>query len=1156
MWIKRKKLYLNYVRRNYYAINYEKLNPMYLWFIAITLILPLFVPLFLSQQAQAATVTWDGGGADTNWSTCANWSSDTCPTSTDDVVFSGSGTSTLSVGTSIRSLDMNGYTGTLTHNGAVSLNIGDATAGAGNIALRLGSGMTYTLGSVSTSALNFLSTSATQQTITTGGKVTGNVTLQGNGSSYILGDALTATGGTINVSRGIFDDGGFNITAAAFASSSTNTRTVTFGATTHTFTTVGTSWQTSTITNMTFTPGTSTIILSGANTDFFGGTLTFNNVEITGSGAPSMENASTFANLTRTGTAALDDKLVMEASITVTGTLTLTGNSSTNRLTISALTPGTAQTITCNGSIVVTNADFRDITAAGTASWDLSGATGGSGNALGNTGITFTTGRTLYGVATGNWNSTAVWSLSSGGAAGAAIPLPQDNIVLDANSGAITVTANMLRLGTNITCTGYTGTLVIGNSATEREIQGNFTLVAGMTATNIQGNIEFTGRSSHTLTSAGKTLIGGSNRFITFNGFGGTYTLQDDLVTEPATSADVDGVRLQSSSTLNANGFNVTTAGVSVETGTTLNMGAGTWTIQSTAAGTKWAVNPAATVNASTSTIVLAGATANLRTFGGGGKTYHTLTYTVAGSTGGLDITGSNTFNTINFSDVTNARTLRFTAGTTTTITSSFNVNGTATKLMTIGSITAASHTLTYSGAGDVSSDYLSISRSTATPADTWYAGANSTDGGNNSGWIFTAPPSGTAPNAPTSLIQRKVDDTSLAEGAWTNETTVEFVATATDTDNPDTLQICVEKDLLGTSFSNTEDACGTGVAYAGSGVSVMVSIGSQTDASEYHWQARVKDAGGLYSAWVSYPTPTPNAETARDYGIDTTAPTGGTVYDGTTTDVDEDFNNGSLSQLSANWSGFNSNVSGLNKYQYSIGTSAGATDVRGWTDNGTTASVTASSLTLDTSKIYFFNVRAVDNAGNTQSPVISSDGQMVLPDLSFTVSSTSMTFADLTSSSSPAFTDGDDTSDGRKTTLTTSTNAFNGYVIRAFATALLTSGANTIADYNGGTYASPDSWQSGDTGFGFTSTDTSVQGTNIFQAATCPGGNALSGPGCFAPFTLTGPGDIVADHTASVSGTPISNEAFDIYYQVRVTYSQHAKTYSTSVIYTNTPTY
>ena len=66
---------------------------------------------------------------------------------------------------------------------------------------------------------------------------------------------------------------------------------------------------------------------------------------------------------------------------------------------------------------------------------------------------------------------------------------------------------------------------------------------------------------------------------------------------------------------------------------------------------------------------------------------------------------------------------------------------------------TSGSITFTYTGtqatlsksSGTVSVDYLSIGNSIATGGATWYAGANSVDVGNNTGWIFTAPPTATA---------------------------------------------------------------------------------------------------------------------------------------------------------------------------------------------------------------------------------------------------------------------------------------------------------------------------------------------------------------------------------------------------------------------------
>jgi hypothetical protein len=196
---------------------------------------------------------------------------------------------------------------------------------------------------------------------------------------------------------------------------------------------------------------------------------------------------------------------------------------------------------------------------------------------------------------------------------------------------------------------------------------------------------------------------------------------------------------------------------------------------------------------------------------------------------------------------------------------------------------------------------------------------------------------------------------------------------------------------------------------------------------------------------------------------------------------------------------------------------------------------------------MYFCNVRANDTAGNTSS-VVSSNGQLVAPSVTFAIGSNSIAFANLNA--------GDSYTDSKSTTLTTSTNAYGGYIVRAFMPASLTYGSKTIPAFNGGTYASPDSWQSGDTGLGYTTVDTSVQGSNIFQAATCPGGSTLSSPGCFAPFATSGPGDIIADHTSNVTGSSISNEVFTLTLKLKVTNLQAAGRYTSSFVVGVTPTY
>ena len=443
----------------------------------------------------------------------------------------------------------------------------------------------------------------------------------------------------------------------------------------------------------------------------------------------------------------------------------------------------------------------------------------------------------------------------------------------------------------------------------------------------------------------------------------------------------------------------------------------------------------------------------------------------------------------------------------------------------------------------DLTIEYVNIKDSGCHPSNSKIVynltlGGSVNQGNNDSCWQFNQPP-----DSPTSLAQAKTDDTPISTGSWHNDN-VKFSVSAADPDSSDTLYLCVEWDIVGTSFSNTENSCGTGVAYSGSPVTLTLTTSGLTTDQPYHWQARVKDANGDYSSWVSYGG---NLESETDFGYDATAPSGGTVYDGTSIGSDASFNDGSLSSLSANWSGISSSASGLLRYEYSIGTSVGGTDIKTWTSNTTSTSVTATSLTLQTSKIYYFNIRTLDNAGNTSS-YISSDGQAVAPTLAFSVSPSSITFSNLNAANSYE--------DTETTTLTTSTNAYNGYIIRAFISDLLTSPVNPsaeIVNFNGGSYASPDEFRSTDLGFGYTSSDTSVQGSNIFGDSPCLGGGS---PPCYAPFSLTGPGDIVADHTSNVTGSAISNEQFTITYKVKVPATQEALPYATTVIYTITPIY
>lgn len=76
---------------------------------------------------QAATLTWDGGGSTANWNDCLNWTTDTCPGASDDVIFDSTTTTDATIdgsfGGTVASVTISsGYTGTITQ--ARSLTVG------------------------------------------------------------------------------------------------------------------------------------------------------------------------------------------------------------------------------------------------------------------------------------------------------------------------------------------------------------------------------------------------------------------------------------------------------------------------------------------------------------------------------------------------------------------------------------------------------------------------------------------------------------------------------------------------------------------------------------------------------------------------------------------------------------------------------------------------------------------------------------------------------------------------------------------------------------------------------------------------------------------------------------------------------------------------
>lgn len=110
-----------------------------------------------------------------------------------------------------------------------------------------------------------------------------------------------------------------------------------------------------------------------------------------------------------------------------------------------------------------------------------------------------------------------------------------------------------------------------------------------------------------------------------------------------------------------------------------------------------------------------------------------------------------------------------------------------------------------------------------------------------------------------------------------------------------------------------------------------------------------------------------PKSEFSDTVVVDLTRPTAPIVTDGN--DYTDD-----PTQLYAAWTESVDPESGIDHYQYIIGTTAGGSDVKGWTSTNTEIEVTVKGLSLILGKTYYFGVRAV-NGARTVSDLGISDG-------------------------------------------------------------------------------------------------------------------------------------------------------------------------------------
>lgn len=538
------------------------------------------------------TATWDAT-AGTKWASSSGGAGGaSVPTAADDVIFdaaSGAGTCTSSSSSVCRSLDFNGYTGGFTHASA-SITIGDGTAGLGNRALRMASGMTYTASSTSASLFVFVSTSGTQQSITTAGKSMGGMTWNGAGGSWAFADActfynaicpVTLTAGSVTTAGFAMNSGTWNISGSTTRSMNITNSTITVGSGSTP------SWVATTTTNLTFTSTGSSIVMTGnGNASFAGGGLTYNDVSlVSGGGTLTITGNNNYATLT--WKSSTSGRIGVTAGSTQTVSGLFTGSFSTTRVHSSVQSTVTGSTYTLSaGSVSLDTIVFSDCIATGAATW--SGTNVGDGG--GNTGITFSSPLTLYWVGTsgGGWSNATVWGTSSGGAGGSRTPLPQDTVVFDGNSitsGSRTITVTIAHLP-SVDFTGVTNNPTIAFSNTNGQIAcyGNLIIPSACTITSTNATLKMRGRGSFVIDTKGKQY----DSQIQIDAPTANYSLASNFLGVTSSAGCID-LNLGS---FNSGSYNFTgTAFTSNNTNTrSLNMGSGQWTL--TGSGISiWQVN-------------------------------------------------------------------------------------------------------------------------------------------------------------------------------------------------------------------------------------------------------------------------------------------------------------------------------------------------------------------------------------------------------------------------------------------------------------------------------------------------------------------------------------------------------------------------------------
>jgi hypothetical protein len=232
----------------------------------------------------------------------------------------------------------------------------------------------------------------------------------------------------------------------------------------------------------------------------------------------------------------------------------------------------------------------------------------------------------------------------------------------------------------------------------------------------------------------GSYSASGNVNCTTFTLGSGGATFSNNVITLTSTFTVTAGTLSATNSTFTSTGFVCSATANS----RTLNLFNSSWTLTGTFS--LWNVVNGGTLSGdlNTSSIYITNTSNTAVTFVGGSFAYGRLFISRGVSNSQVIITGNNSFVGLYHTGGA-AQTLTFDQGTTTTILDTFAVGSSAAVTTINANSSVTGFTLIKQNPGLVICNNISITRSTASPANTWYA-INSTNGGLNPGWIFGAP--------------------------------------------------------------------------------------------------------------------------------------------------------------------------------------------------------------------------------------------------------------------------------------------------------------------------------------------------------------------------------------------------------------------------------